>query len=315
MNNNYLKIKLTLPIAREPLERDTYFQILSLFLWNNEISGIETRDDETFMEWEEGNLPQNNNIEVIIYFENVIDTENFLFLLKNELKNIIKDSNQLNESIQSINYEINKNEDWKNEWKRFFKPMKISKHIIVKPEWEKYTPTNELEQVIDINPDMAFGTGLHETTKLIVQTVEKVFLENNYNLSTMLDVGAGTGILGIAAAKLKKDIKIDLVEIDLDSRAIAKENIKKNNSDNVTMLEVLIEDIDKSYDIVVSNIISSVLYQIKSDLIKKTKNILILSGVQAIEKEEFIEKFASNELKLIESFQLNDWVGFLYIKE
>ena len=314
MENNYIKIKIELPLAQSPLEKDMYFQILSIFLWNNGISGIETRDAETFMDWEEGNLPIKDHIEAIIYFDKVIDIESFLFELKKELKNIIKDENLLIKSINSINYEINKNEDWKIEWKKFFKPIKISKHIIIKPDWESYD-IKDNEFIIDINPDMAFGTGLHETTKLIVQTIEKVFLQKRYNLSSMLDVGAGTGILGMSASMLNDDLKnIDLIEIDLEARRIAKENIIKNKLKNVNMLNILIEEVTHTYDLVVSNIISSVLYEIKNELIKKTKNILVLSGVQASEKDEFIKKFSSNELKLIDSFQLNDWVGLLYIK-
>ncbi len=314
VDNSYIKIKMKLPLAPEPLEKDMYFQILSVFLWNNDISGVETRDDETFMEWEKGNIPVEDHIKVIIYFDKVINIESFLFKLKKEVKNIIKDKDLLNDSLSSIQYEINKNEDWRNEWKKFFKPIKISRHIVVKPEWESYEK-NKDEFVININPDMAFGTGLHETTKLIVQTIEKIFAENNYNLKSMLDVGAGTGILGMSASMLNNDLEeIDLIEIDSDARRIAKDNIKKNNLKNIKMLDVLIEDTEKTYDLVVSNIISSVLYEIKNELIRKTKNILVLSGVQVVEKDEFIRKFSSDELMLIDSFQLNDWIGLLYIK-
>lgn len=314
MDNNYIKIKINLPLAVAPLEKDMYFQILSIFLWNNGISGVETRDNETFMDWDDGNIPIKDHIEVIVYFDRVVNIEAFLFKLKKELKNIIKDEKLLINSIKSINYEVNENEDWKNEWKKFFKPIKISEYIVIKPEWESYNiKANEF--VLDINPDMAFGTGLHETTKLIVQTIEKVFLQKKYNLSSMLDVGAGTGILGMSASMLNSDLtNIDLVEIDLEARRIAKNNIIKNKLENVNMLDVLIEDVNKTYDLVVSNIISSVLYEIKNELIEKTKNILVLSGVQASEKDEFIKKFSSNKLKLIDSFQLNDWVGLLYIK-
>ena len=314
MNNNYLTIKLDLPLAEAPLERDMYFQILSLFLWSNGISGVETRDNETFMEWEDGNLPINNYIQVIIYFDSVIDIENFLFKLKNEIKRFISNLDSYNKVVESISYELNKDQDWKNEWKKFFKPMRISKHIVVKPDWEEYSPLNT-DYVININPDMAFGTGLHETTRLVAQTVEKLFLEDKKTPKTMLDVGAGTGILGMAASKIIDDLKIDLIEIDLVARDIAKDNIKNNNLPNVKMLDFLIEDIDKSYDLVVSNIISSVLYQIKEELIKKTKNILVLSGVQAKEKDEFIKKFSSEKLKLIDSVQMNDWISLLYLKE
>jgi ribosomal protein L11 methylase PrmA len=131
----------------------------------------------------------------------------------------------------------------------------------------------------------------------------------------MLDVGAGTGILGISASMLNSKFKkIDLIEIDLEARRIARKNIQKNNIKNVKMLDILINESSEAYDLVVSNIISSVLYEIKDELIKKTKNILVLSGVQATEKDEFIEKFSSDKLELLEDYQLNDWIGLLYIK-
>ena len=315
MNDTYLTLKLNLPFAKSPLEKDFYAQMFSMFLWNKGVAGVEIRDDETFMEWDKDNKPVFDHIEVKAYFNEVKETESLLFDIKRELKNIISDEKEYIRSIDSLKYEINKNEDWKNEWKKFFKPLKLTQHIIVKPEWEQYDKKNN-EIVLNINPDMAFGTGLHETTKLVSNVIEKILLDDkNENIKTMLDVGAGTGILGISASKLKNDLKVDLIEIDKNARKIAKENILKNNTPNVVMKDILIEEVNGKYDLVVANIISSILYEIKNELFEKTKNILVLSGIQKKEKEEFIENFSVEGFKLIDSSDMNDWSSLTYIKE
>jgi len=314
-DDNYLTITLNLPIARPPLENDMYSQLISLFFWNKGASGIEIKDGDTFTEWGKNKKILKDKIAVIAYFDKITDMETLLFELKKELKKYLKDEITYNNSVNSIRWEINKNEDWKNEWRKFFKPLKISKSIVVKPDWENYLKKDN-EIVLNINPDMAFGTGLHETTKLVVNVLENVLTGDlGKRIKTMLDVGAGTGILGMAASKLKDDLSIELVEIDENARKIAKENIRKNNIERVNMLDLLIEDIDKTYDLVVANIISSILYDIKEELFKKTKNILVLSGIQKKEKDEFIDNFSFGGYKLIDEKILGEWISLIYVKE
>ena len=101
-------------------------------------------------------------------------------------------------------------DDWANNWKQYYKPTRIGKNIIIKPEWEDYLE-EEGDLIVEMNPGMAFGTGNHETTSMCVANLEKYVKKD----STVFDIGCGSGILGIVAAKLgaKKVLGIDIDEV------------------------------------------------------------------------------------------------------
>ena len=118
-------------------------------------------------------------------------------------------------------------QDWAENWKRYYKPFRAGERIVVKPSWEPYEPFPE-DLVIEMDPGMAFGTGTHETTYMCLQMLERYVRPG----SACIDVGTGTGILAIAAAKLGAR---DVLAIDLDEQAVAvaKENIRKNGMEQV----------------------------------------------------------------------------------
>jgi len=152
-------------------------------------------------------------------------------------------------------------EDWANNWKKYYKPTKIGERIVVKPIWEKYD-AKENELVLELDPGMAFGTGTHETTRMCIQALDKYVKED----STIFDVGCGSGILAIAAAKLgaKKAIGVDLDPVAVES---ANENVGLNNLNNIEILYGnLVEVIDGKADIVVANIIAEVICILTEDV-------------------------------------------------
>ena len=118
-------------------------------------------------------------------------------------------------------------EDWSSAWKQYYKPLKIGKNIVIKPSWEKYEG-KEWEHIIELDPGMAFGTGTHETTQLCIQLLERYVKEDDI----VIDIGSGTGILGIVAAKLKSKRVIG-VDIDPIAIKVAKENILINNVEDI----------------------------------------------------------------------------------
>ncbi|MGG7176527.1 50S ribosomal protein L11 methyltransferase [Clostridium paraputrificum] len=167
-------------------------------------------------------------------------------------------------------------EDWANNWKQYYKPSKIGKRIVVKPIWEDYVAKDD-ELVVELDPGMAFGTGEHETTRMCVQALEKYVKKD----STVFDVGCGSGILAIVAAKLGSKLAVG---VDLDPVAVesAKENLTFNNVDNIEILHGnLLDVVDGKADIVVANIIAEIICILTEDVSKAINpgGYFITSGI------------------------------------
>ena len=175
-----------------------------------------------------------------------------------------------------VEFEKMYEEDWANNWKKYYKPSKVGEKIVVKPIWEEYEAKDE-ELVVELDPGMAFGTGEHETTRMCIQALEKYVQKD----STVFDVGCGSGILAIAAAKLGAKLAVG---VDLDPVAVesAKENVGFNNIDNIEILHGnLIEVIDGKADIVVANIIAEIICILTEDVSRviKPNGYFITSGI------------------------------------
>ncbi|MEA4828029.1 MAG: 50S ribosomal protein L11 methyltransferase [Clostridium sp.] len=178
-------------------------------------------------------------------------------------------------------------EDWENNWKVYYKPTKVGKRIVVKPTWEDYEKLED-EVIIELDPGMAFGTGTHETTRLCMQALEKYVKSD----STVFDIGTGSGILAITAAKLnaKKVIGVDLDPVAVDA---AKENVGLNNLNNIEILYGnLMDVVDGKADIVVANILADIIKILAEDVKKFVVEggCFIASGIILDRKDDVIEK-------------------------
>ena len=187
-------------------------------------------------------------------------------------------------------------EDWANNWKQYYKPVKITDKIVIKPIWEEYEKTDE-ELIIELDPGMAFGTGTHETTRMCIKALDKYVKPN----TTVFDVGCGSGILSIAAAKLgaKHVVGVDLDPVAVDS---SNENISFNDLDNIEILEGnLLDVVDGKADIVVANIIAEIICILTAD-VKKALNdggLFITSGIIHDRVDMVKEKFEECAIKWI----------------
>lgn len=190
-----------------------------------------------------------------------------------------------------------KNEDWINKYKSSIKPISVG-NFYVRPQWE-----NPKENTIDIiiNPALAFGSGHHETTYSCLQTINDYVHEND----TLLDVGCGSGILSIAAAKL--GAVVDICDTDEVAIHSAQDNFTLNNIDFHEAWTGSAHNTQKEYDIVVANIIADVLMMIHKDLKKSVKvgGILILSGIIDKYIDKVKEKF--QDFELVENIQNKEW--------
>lgn len=195
-------------------------------------------------------------------------------------------------------------EDWANNWKQYYKPTKIGERIVVKPIWEEYEPCGD-ELVLELDPGMAFGTGTHETTRMCIQALDRYVKED----STVFDVGCGSGILAIAAAKLgaKKAVGVDLDPVAVES---AKENVGFNNLDNIEILYGnLVEVIEGKADIVVANIIAEVICILTEDVkrVLKEDGYFITSGIIHDRVDMVTNKLEETGFEVVEINKDGEW--------
>ena len=195
-------------------------------------------------------------------------------------------------------------EDWANTWKQYYKPSKVGEKIFVKPIWEEYEE-KEGELVVNLDPGMAFGTGTHETTRMCIQALEKYVKEE----STVFDVGCGSGILAIAAAKLGAKLAVG---VDLDPVAVESsiENVGYNNLNNIEILHGnLVEVIDGKADIVVANILAEIICILTDDVkrVMKDGGVFITSGIIHDRVDMVCEKLEATGFEVIEKNRDGEW--------
>ena len=205
-------------------------------------------------------------------------------------------------------------EDWANSWKAYYKPIKIGEKIVICPAWERYTPA-EGEIVIRMDPGMAFGTGTHETTRLVIRLLEKYTKAGQL----MLDVGTGTGILAICASRLGAEL-CRAYDIDPTAVRVARENIKDSGLTNVTcdqsdlLKQVSLEG--GQYDLVCANIVADIIIRMTPDVGRYMKDdaVLLASGIIAERCDDVVECFERNGFKVVEKLTDNDWCGLAVMK-
>ncbi|MBC2579250.1 50S ribosomal protein L11 methyltransferase [Clostridium sp. DJ247] len=196
-------------------------------------------------------------------------------------------------------------EDWENNWKKYYKPTKIGEKIVVKPIWESYEKKDD-ELVLELDPGMAFGTGTHETTRMCIKALEKYVKPE----SRVFDIGTGSGILSIAAAMLKAK---EAIGVDLDPVAVksAEENVKYNHLNNIKILHGdLMEVVEGKADIIVANIIADIIIFL-TDSVKNfivEGGYFISSGIIKDRKDHVVDKLSKSGFLIEEVNTDGEWV-------
>jgi ribosomal protein L11 methyltransferase len=205
-------------------------------------------------------------------------------------------------------------QDWGENWKRFFKPVQATSTFVVKPPWSKIRlKKNQIS--IDIYPAMAFGTGTHATTRLSLKALERRSGKRGFSV---LDVGTGSGILSIAAARLGAH---EVLGLDIDGAAVknARENVERNQvSDIVKIRKGRIGDIQRKFDVVVANIDLKNLKKMRWPLIHHLKGhgLLILSGILTEEEEKVRQHYLETGLlQWRETDREREWVCLVFKKK
>ncbi len=221
---------------------------------------------------------------------------------------------EINLGKNKLTTDIVKEEDWENEWKKYFKPMKVTNRITIVPSWEQYQKTSQDELIITIDPGMAFGTGTHPTTILSLQALEKVIQPNDL----VMDVGIGSGILSIAAVLLgaKHVYGYDLDEVAVSS---SKRNRDSNQLENEITIKQndLLKNVDKRVNIIVSNILADILLRLVDDAWNNLEDdgYFITSGIIEAKQQVIIDKLLDTGFDVIETNQYENWVSIIAQKK
>jgi len=207
-----------------------------------------------------------------------------------------------------------KEEEWAEAWRAHYEPQHIGRRLVICPSWQRYLPSDG-EVVITLDPGMAFGTGLHPTTRMCLEALE----EHLFRGAKVLDVGTGSGILAIAAAKLGAGT---VLALDTDPLAvkIAKENVLANGVREAVEVKEGSLDVAKGslFDLIVVNILARTI----ADLIEKglldhlkPEGLLIAAGIMASEEEEVRKTLREWGLKELSPLQKGDWVTLIGRRE
>ena len=196
-------------------------------------------------------------------------------------------------------------ENWQDNWKDFFQPVRIGKFVVL-PPWEK--PLEDLIPII-INPKMAFGTGTHESTQLILELMEKEKIEGK----KVLDVGCGSGILSIAAAKFNAE---KIVGIDVDPLAIenAEENSELNNIGGISFRHTSAQKLGGDhFDVIFANIVKNVLIELSETLTKllDIEGYLFLSGILEEDVNAILSAYYKLDFELVSKSSKNEWKALI----
>ena len=250
------------------------------------------REDELYWDYIDEKLLENDTEEtkIMAYFsEEETNLPEKIAVIKEKIRNLT----EFGLSIGSGTVELSNvnQEDWESAWKQYFKPVHVTDRIVVKPEWEEYSP-QEGEIVIEIDPGMAFGTGTHETTSMCINQIEKNLKAGD----RVIDIGSGSGILSMASVLLGAE-KATGVDLDPVAVRVALENVELNNlQDKIEILHGNLTDvIREKADIVVANIMADIILILLEDVraFIKDDGLFISSGI-------IQEKRAAVEARLLE---------------
>ena len=202
--------------------------------------------------------------------------------------------------------------DWNENFKKHFKAFRAAGRIVVKPTWEDYTAEPD-DIVVEIDPGMAFGSGVHETTRMCLELLQKHIKPGD----AVLDVGCGSGILGIAAAKLGAG-QVLALDYDGISVRVTKDNAQINSIKNVTVRESdLLQNADDGpYDIVIANIIADIIIKLNRDVadVLHDNSVYIMSGIIEERLPDVLRSLESRNFTVIETNRMGDWCALAAVK-
>ncbi|MBI4852941.1 MAG: 50S ribosomal protein L11 methyltransferase [Acidobacteria bacterium] len=282
----WFSVELTFPLELE--------DIISGILWEEGTSGITTIKETS------------DSITLQAYFDQEINLEDW----KNLLENILSELGYTPDKLKDLKLLEVANEDWLKKWKEGYRPVEVGEKFLIVPSWLKSEVTNTSRFIIEIDPGMAFGTGTHETTQLCLRAIEQYFKGGN-----CLDVGCGTAILAMAAAKLSPTSEVFACDNDPEAVMVAGENLEINQVDKLIKLSVgsAKDYVEQKFSLVVANLTADVIASIIDDLIacQALDGYLILSGILDTQEEQVSQLLKAKSQKIVELLKAGEWIAIV----
>ncbi|NDI33744.1 50S ribosomal protein L11 methyltransferase [Chengkuizengella sediminis] len=282
-----------------------------------ESGSLNKERDTSLGQWYEkplNDFPE-GDAEIKAYFPEEVDMDELLMGIERFVKNLIELN--INVGKADVKSQVVNEEDWANAWKQYFKPVRITEKITIKPTWENYD-ADENECVVELDPGMAFGTGTHATTSLCLKALEKAQVEGK----NVIDVGTGSGILSIAAMKLGAN---QVLALDLDPVAVssAKENVRINQLEQKITVQQsdLLQVFQKNQNntdqpktqIVVANILAEIILTFIDDVyhVLEHNGLYIASGIIKQKEKDVIQALEEAHFEILEKLEQEDWVAII----
>jgi ribosomal protein L11 methyltransferase len=216
-----------------------------------------------------------------------------------------------------VSSELEVDHNWGEEWKKYFKPLRVSKNIVIKPTWERYTPAGR-DIIVEIDPGMAFGTGQHPSTRMCLEAIENILLKDREPMpKRVLDVGTGTGILGISCAKMGAE-KVLCVDNDKKAAEIAQENVAINQvGDRVHVIDCDLNAIHERFNLIVANLTANILIKNRAHLasLLEDHGYLIISGIIDQNRQDIESHFLASPFGLENMITEKEWLCYVLRKD
>lgn len=263
--------------------------------------------------WDYCDLPvsRETGVRVVGYLPVLPGLEDQVAALRNKvalLRNFLSDIGS-----GEITWRAVQDEDWANGWKKYYHPLRIGMHLVIKPSWETYAAIPQ-DLIIELDPGMAFGTGTHATTTLCMEAME-LYVKPGMSV---IDVGTGSGVLAVTAAKLGA-YPVLAVDVDPVAVSVAKENAIMNKvADQIEVLQGdLLRSVTQHADMVVANIVADVIMGMVRDVvyILKPLGMFIASGIIDERLEEVKAAVLQAGLSLVDIRQKDGWAAVIAHKE
>ena len=279
------------------------------------------RDKEVYWDYIEDSLMALKDCDTVVTFYITDDASGIeqLSLIKSELARLKNDDTDEIFGELSVTLKNIAEEDWANNWKKYFKPISVGDKLLVKPTWEKIDDVGA-KTVVEIDPSSSFGTGSHTTTKLCLEYIEKIDEKLSGESFEMIDVGCGSGILAIAANKLS-GAHVTAIDIEENSIRVAKENFETNNipeSEYELYLGSITDDDElfskiarKKYKMLAANIVADVL-KAMAPYFKKLLDddgYAVISGIISERADEVEQSFLSAGFSVVEKKDTDGWTA------
>ncbi|GAB6084832.1 50S ribosomal protein L11 methyltransferase [Alkaliphilus crotonatoxidans] len=200
-------------------------------------------------------------------------------------------------------------DDWSDAWKQYYKPTKIGERVVVKPTWEQYEPAEE-DIIIELDPGMAFGTGTHETTMMCVMELEQAVKPH----SIVFDIGCGSGILAIAAAKIGAE-RVTAIDLDPVAKEVAEKNVSLNHVEDIVEVKQgnLTDALTGKAHVVVANIIADIITLLSKDITNfiEKNGIFISSGIILEKIDMVVESLKTNGFEVVKVNKMGEWAAIV----